>query len=200
MVSDGPSTSLSGPHHSIGVSVARPHQRGKSHRQSRQKPKKKAATASPEDDGSAATATVPLRARCPCCKQEVVLASQRNLRAPPGTPWHGRVPPADAQAAAHGEYFSYHCKQNRLALYWACNDCIASGLALPADPARQKWCDCLPYYAYFDEERLCGDCQQPFVFTKEEQKHWYETLQFWVWSRPIYCKACKARRGGQRED
>jgi len=101
--------------------------------------------------------------------------------------------------AATGEYHDFHSDQMRLVLYWACNTCLGSGRAVQGDPSKQRWCDLNPYYAYFDEQRKCLDCADVFTFTKEEQKHWYEVLQFWVQSRPKYCKGCTQRRkrGGQ---
>ncbi len=87
-----------------------------------------------------------------------------------------------------------HGNQERLRLYWACNTCLEAKRAMKADPAKQKFKACEPYYAYFDEERTCQKCQRQFVFTKEEQKHWYERLGFWVWSRPVNCKACSRKK------
>lgn len=84
--------------------------------------------------------------------------------------------------------------QERLRLYWACNACLAGKRALKADAAKQKFKACEPYYAYFDEERQCQKCQKSFTFTKEEQKHWYERLGFWVWSRPVNCRACNRKK------
>lgn len=133
--------------------------------------------------------TAPTSAACPCCGREVILAEQDNLKTRDNRVW-----PAVASMAAHGKYFSWHSSQERLLLYWACNDCLGEGRAIRADHQKQKWCDCEAYFAYFDEARTCVDCGTTFVFTKEEQKRWYETLQFWVWSRPIRCKACNAQR------
>ena len=135
--------------------------------------------------------STPTHADCPCCGSNVVLTQQVVLKS-----WivTGEVVPAIAQLAAGGEYFEHHCNQSRLRLYWACNACIRASRALRTDPEKQKWCDCEPYLAYFDEKRSCVDCGASFTFTKETQKHWYETLQFWVWSRPIRCEECNRKR------
>lgn len=83
---------------------------------------------------------------------------------------------------------------NRTRIHWACDACVAAGRALMADQTKQQYCDCWPYYAYTDDTIRCKDCGCEFVHSKEEQKHWYEALRFWVQSRPIYCKACKQQR------
>lgn len=133
--------------------------------------------------------TAPTAATCPCCGREVVLVKQDSLKTRDNKVW-----PSVASLAARGKYLSSHSNQERLVLYWACNQCLRQGRAIRADAEKQKWCDCEPYFAYFNEERTCVACGARFVFTKEEQKHWYETLQFWVWSRPIRCEQCNARR------
>jgi hypothetical protein len=106
--------------------------------------------------------------------------------------------PDTSHLAASEKYYEHHAGQYRRGLYWACNLCIREQRAILANPSKQKWCDVPPYFAYFDEERNCADCSEPFLFSKEEQKHWYETLKFWVQSRPIRCKTCTKRRK-QRE-
>jgi hypothetical protein len=124
----------------------------------------------------------------------VTLARQSVLRSWSTT---GSIVPVIAQLAARGTHHENHNAQERRALYWACDDCIRAGRALRTEPYEQKWADCEPYLAYYDETRTCVDCGASFVFTKEEQRHWYEKLKFWVWSRPIRCDACNARRKGR---
>jgi len=83
---------------------------------------------------------------------------------------------------------------DRKRIHWACDACIDAGRALLADQSKQEFNDCWPYYVYTDDTIHCKDCGCDFVFAKDEQKHWYEKLHFWVQSRPIYCKPCKQRR------
>jgi hypothetical protein len=67
-------------------------------------------------------------------------------------------------------------------------------------PALQTWCDFMPYFAFIDAERMCEDCGQRFLFAATEQRYWYETLKFWVQSRPKHCLPCRrARRTRNRE-
>src|SRR5579884_2156294 len=57
-------------------------------------------------------------------------------------------------------------------LQWACVHCFEAGRALEGHPALQTWCDNNPYFAFFDVERQCEDCGQPFVFSAAEQQYW----------------------------
>lgn len=77
---------------------------------------------------------------------------------------------------------------------WACDNCIESGKAIEADIEKQLYCDNPPHLAYFDQERICDQCGTEFIFSKGEQKHWYETLGFWVQSVPNLCFKCNKER------
>src|SRR6185503_11918223 len=72
-------------------------------------------------------ATTPTSATCPCCGRQVVLAQQENLKTRDNKVW-----PAVASLAAHGKYFEHHNKQERLAMYWACNQCLRERRAIRA--------------------------------------------------------------------
>jgi len=74
---------------------------------------------------------------------------------------------------------------------WACDNCLNAKKALIAQPEAQLYCDFDPYLAYFDIDKTCETCNTPYVFTKEEQKHWYESLKFWVQSKPKNCLKCR---------
>ena len=77
---------------------------------------------------------------------------------------------------------------------WACDNCLDENRALPGDLQKQfytfkyPWDVATPYFAYFDMYRKCRTCKDDFVFSKEEQKHWYEDLKFVVFSKPVNCK------------
>jgi tetratricopeptide (TPR) repeat protein len=49
-----------------------------------------------------------------------------------------------------------------------------------------------------DEEKQCLDCGVDFLFSAEEQKYWYERLQFNFYSKPIHCHACRHKRRNAR--
>lgn len=79
-------------------------------------------------------------------------------------------------------------------LQWACHICLESSVAIKGKPWLQTWCDHSPYFAFFDVEVKCGDCDNKFIFSAHEQQFWYEKLSFWVQSRPKQCKNCRKRR------
>lgn len=44
---------------------------------------------------------------------------------------------------------------------------------------------------YYDSKRHCRDCKQPFIFFAQEQRYWYETLQFPLTSDCVRCVNCR---------
>lgn len=80
---------------------------------------------------------------------------------------------------------------------WACDICIKSKKAILANPQKQHYTfnhpmdTANPYLAYYDKEFTCETCKHTAVFSKEEQKYWYETLSFVVYSKPTSCKKCR---------
>ncbi len=77
---------------------------------------------------------------------------------------------------------------------WACDDCINSEKAILADPKKQNYSvGGRPYLAYYDLQRTCRSCGDDFLFSKEEQRFWYEELEFYVDSKPIHCKPCNKK-------
>lgn len=73
---------------------------------------------------------------------------------------------------------------------WACDQCLADGRAIIANPFKQDYC-WYPFYAYRDIGRVCECCNQHFVFSKSEQRFWFEELQFWHEVKPKHCLACR---------
>ena len=57
-----------------------------------------------------------------------------------------------------------------------------------------------PYFAFIDAKLACDDCGQSFVFAAAEQRHWYETLKFWVQFRPKQCLPCRRIRRARRRE
>lgn len=49
---------------------------------------------------------------------------------------------------------------------------------------------------YFDSKRICRDCNKPFIFFAEEQKHWYEELGFGLDSDCVRCPVCRKQQQG----
>lgn len=86
---------------------------------------------------------------------------------------------------------------------WACDDCLESDRAELADPRRQRYLDHPPFLAYYNRRLSCRDCRSEFLFARSEQRHWYETLRFWVQARAVRCPTCRradqARASASRE-
>jgi hypothetical protein len=75
---------------------------------------------------------------------------------------------------------------------WVCDICIESKKALLGKDQLQNWTGfAYPYFIYRDQEKQCHQCHQSFIFTAQEQRFWYEELQFIVWSTPQQCPACR---------
>ncbi len=126
---------------------------------------------------------------CPVCKstcnrkvtkilnQQLELIKEKELLWYSSHPWHGGID--RLFELSHFE--------------WACDSCIEQGKALTSEIEKQKFCDYPPYLMYFDKIRECEKCNDSFTFSKEEQKYWYEELEFWVQSIPKNCKDCRKK-------
>jgi hypothetical protein len=69
---------------------------------------------------------------------------------------------------------------------------IVPGTAIEADLTRQTPAT-IPVTHYYDEERRCWDCHRYFLFFAEEQRYWYEELQFSLDSDCVRCHPCRKR-------
>ncbi len=71
--------------------------------------------------------------------------------------------------------------------------------AVRGDIRRQDYCPMchVPRYYYVDEPRTCVQCGEAFTFGAAEQKHWYETLQFFADSIAIRCLGCRKQQRGK---
>jgi hypothetical protein len=70
--------------------------------------------------------------------------------------------------------------------------CLIPGTAIVADPARQVG-SCMASTHYYDIEKTCRDCSRLFIFFAEEQRYWYEELQFPVDADCVRCAPCRKR-------
>lgn len=78
--------------------------------------------------------------------------------------------------------------------FWACDRCIDQGKAIAADVDVQNLSMGTPFAAYVDRPFQCADCGQPSTFSADEQRYWYETRQFLIWSHARQCTACRRIR------
>ena len=67
---------------------------------------------------------------------------------------------------------------------------LIPGTAIVADPSKQHG-SCMLNTHYYDIERECHDCGRPFLFYAEEQRYWYEELEFPVDADCIRCYPCR---------
>jgi len=64
------------------------------------------------------------------------------------------------------------------------------GTAIKANPEKQNH-PTVPVSHYYDIEKICRRCKCHFIFFAEEQKYWYETLQFPLDSDCVLCSNCR---------
>jgi len=69
------------------------------------------------------------------------------------------------------------------------------GTAVEADLNRQASSP-VPVLYYFDVKRTCVDCNRPFIFFAEEQRHWHETLGFHLSAECVRCFDCRKLQHG----
>ncbi len=75
-----------------------------------------------------------------------------------------------------------------------CDHCIMSQKAILANASKQTSFGMKgAFFAYIDENHKCSTCREPFVFTKEEQQHWYETLQIETDVEVKNCPPCRKK-------
>jgi hypothetical protein len=61
---------------------------------------------------------------------------------------------------------------------------------LIADPSKQNYAT-YPRSYYVDVLRECRSCGRPFIFFALEQRHWFETLGFYVDANCVLCPSCR---------
>jgi hypothetical protein len=73
--------------------------------------------------------------------------------------------------------------------------CRIPNTAIAADLSRQSPAT-IGVTHYFDVKRQCRDCDRPFLFFAEEQKHWYEELGLPLESDCVRCVDCRKKQRG----
>jgi hypothetical protein len=71
--------------------------------------------------------------------------------------------------------------------------------AVKADVSKQASATC-PRYWYVTATFECRDCKQPFKFSVEEQRFWYEERKFFPSVLPIRCAPCRKRERQRKLD
>jgi hypothetical protein len=124
-------------------------------------------------------------ARCPCCKTVI---SERELQETLGR----KINYGSHKYKLSWEHlFGSEYRQTS----WACDDCLMKGKAIIGNVDKQLYLDYFPHFAYYDKEITCRTCNDKFVYTKEQQQFWYETLpDNWVQVEAVNCKKCRNLR------
>jgi len=76
---------------------------------------------------------------------------------------------------------------------WACDKCIKKLKGLEADFSKVKFGYAIPDVIYIDKLLKCKLCSKKFTFTKEQQKKWFETFDFFHKSIPNECEPCRIK-------
>jgi len=75
---------------------------------------------------------------------------------------------------------------------WACDLCIRDGSAVAAEHKNQYFSTLnYPHLYYYDTQKECLRCSKTFTFSKEEKRHWYEDLKFYIEADAIHCQECR---------
>ena len=88
------------------------------------------------------------------------------------------------------DYFGEHDPRKMPAYLFSGNVDINYDTAERADVSKQDYTVC-PRHWYIDAAFTCRGCDNDFVFTADEQRFWYETMRFYVDSRPVKCNHCR---------
>lgn len=73
--------------------------------------------------------------------------------------------------------------------YWSAI-AVDESKCIPADPDRQHY-TVVPETAYYSMQLHCRRCGEPFWFSANEQRVWYEEWGFWIDSVPKHCAGCR---------
>ena len=127
------------------------------------------------------------RLHCPCCGESCLLAEQPALLAAEQAA--RRRHPDGSEVLARARRTDWP--------QWACADCLAAGRALLADVTKQSGIYDGPHVAYLPVRFDCHDCGQPFTFTPQRQREWYERHGRYVGKHPTRCDTCGPRHGAR---
>lgn len=93
------------------------------------------------------------------------------------------------QKADAGVHLHWH-NENSESYSWSRSSKTVPNTAVLANPKEQDHA-LYPVTHYFDLERVCLDCKQPFLFFAEEQQFWYEHHKFPLDADCVRCVPCR---------
>ncbi len=134
---------------------------------------------------------------CPGCKDRKTREQTKNIQSKIADYFDSEPKLTDFMydGSVDRAYDNFTSYSNR----WACDSCLEQEIAIPGETKDQLFCIWQPHLSYVDQERQCRTCEEDFVFFKEEQKFWYETLKFWVVSEAVNCKKCRKEKRNRKE-
>lgn len=88
---------------------------------------------------------------------------------------------------------------DRVFLHWHSGEGVRiPNTAIVADMVKQRPAT-MPVTHYFDSRRVCRKCGAHFIFFAEEQRYWYEELQFPLEADMVQCSNCRKQERKLRE-
>jgi len=120
---------------------------------------------------------------CPCCREIKKISHCKHLQK-----WRKQ----HENLKLHSSLDSYLDEDQEEWIRWSCDKCLVDGKSIMANPEKQNYTGFVfPYLVYFDIERICKACKSEYIYTKEEQRFWYEDISGFVWSRASKCIDCR---------
>lgn len=135
--------------------------------------------------------------QCPCCGHKKHAHEANHLRQ--AVQHYLELDPGLGQFIYNGNLNYAMDSHASCTQGWACDDCLDSGKAIIGTIECQRYGLYSPHWAYYDQNKTCRTCDNTFTFSKEEQHHWYEELQFWVMSDATNCIRCRTDRRQRRQ-
>ena len=134
------------------------------------------------------------KVKCPCCQKELSIKKCLHLQK-----WRKQL-----DWPGLGKIDAWQSDDMEERDRWACDSCIKKGRALIGNIEKQNYGGYgMPFPVYLDIDRTCISCGENYIYKKEDQQYWYETLHKNVWSRASRCLSCrkplqKVRKSNQR--
>ena len=132
--------------------------------------------------------------KCPCCGQErhrtEVKEALRKMKMIDSYNYPHYQPGTDTD-----NYIKLQWLQER----WACDACLREKRAIVADHQVQYYSTLnWPHMAYYDTQHTCRSCGDEFTFSKEEKRHWFEELQFYIEAKAVRCQSCRKELNAEK--
>ena len=123
------------------------------------------------------------------CSQSTSPPMKRKYRPSPDVVPHPRYGSVSLPSGVRGISL-----ETILSGYWGYKtEHVFPDSVLIANPDKQNY-SIFPRQFYVDILKTCRSCARPFIFFAAQQKHWFETLGFFVDADCVHCSECRAQR------